>query len=48
MSDLSNARELLLMPYTNDMAADADFSADLEELWQIIKPLYQKLHGYVR
>jgi peptidyl-dipeptidase A len=34
--------------YTMDLEADEDFRADLEALWQNLRPLYEKLHGFVR
>lgn len=26
----------------------ADFKEDVEQLWQTLKPLYEKIHAYVR
>ena len=35
--------------YTADLDPNLDdFRADLEALWQDMKPLYEKLHGYIR
>ena len=35
--------------YTADLDPDVDdFRADLEALWQDMRPLYEKLHGYIR
>ena len=42
---LEDASELWLSSYLKD---DADFRTDLEDLWQQIKPFYEKLHAYVR
>ncbi len=32
----------------NYLKDDKDFQNDLESLWQEIKPLYEKVHAYVR
>ena len=47
-ADLPDAKELWLIPYTADLDEGDDFTADLEELWKIMSPLYEKLHGYIR
>ena len=42
---LNDASELWLENYLMD---DKDFQSDLEDIYQQMKPIYEKLHGYVR
>ena len=35
--------KMWLKPYESD-----DFKAELEHLWQQLKPLYEQIHAYVR
>ena len=37
-----------LQDYTDDLPAGADFRADLEDIWQTMRPLYEKIHAYIR
>lgn len=47
-NNLKDASVLWLQSYTDDLNADEDFKADIEDIWQKVKPLYTKLHAYVR
>ncbi|TRY62716.1 hypothetical protein TCAL_12900 [Tigriopus californicus] len=47
-NDLPDASVLWLQAYTNDLGPDADFKADIEAIWQQMKPLYEKVHAYIR
>jgi hypothetical protein len=44
-TDLNDASELWLSSYTKD---DSAFRPDLESLWGQMRPLYEKVHAYVR
>ena len=45
---MSDASELWLIPYSQDLEADEDFRADLEQIWITMRPFYEKLHAWVR
>lgn len=44
-NDLKDGKEMWLYAYKQD---DEHFEKDLESIWQKLRPLYEKLHGYVR
>jgi len=45
----NDASELWLVPYSRDYGFDDDrVRDDVDEIWQTIRPLYVKLHGYIR
>ncbi len=49
LNGLNDASEMWLQAYTLDMGGDDEqFRADLEETWQDVRPLYVKLHHYLR
>lgn len=45
---LADNGELWLNGYTKDLESDQDFRADLETLWEQLKPLYLNVHAFVR
>lgn len=44
-NNLKDGKEMWLYAYKQD---DENFENDLESIWQKLRPLYVKLHGYVR
>ena len=44
----SDASEWWLHAYTDDYPGERNFRDDLETIWQTMKPVYQKVHAYLR
>lgn len=48
MNGFKNCAESWRSSYVTENYSDEDFLENLEEMWVVLKPLYQKLHAYVR
>ena len=45
---LADGSEMWLIPYTQDLDPGDNFNDDLELVWAQVRPLYEKVHAYVR